>query len=92
MTFRCLGKTELPYMYVACLCLAMDLRTCSNDIARYDVHVISVDAQTIIIILYSRCCRSACAIDHAPTDAGGACKISSQRTRATRGCTILITI
>ena len=48
----------------------------------------------IIIIIYSCCCRSAYAIDHAPTYAGGACKISSQRTRAraTRGCTILITI
>ena len=48
----------------------------------------------IIIIIYSCCCRSAYAIDHAPTDAGGACKTSSQRTRArtTRDHTILITI
>ena len=44
--------------------------------------------------IYSCCCRSTYAIDRAPTDAGGACKISSQRTRAraTRDCTILITI
>ena len=36
---------------------------------------------------------SAYTIDHAPTDVGGARKISSQRTRAraTRGYTILIT-
>ena len=46
------------------------------------------------IYIYSCCCRSAYAIDHAPTDAGGACKTSSQRTRArtTRDHTILITI
>ena len=46
------------------------------------------------IIIYSCCCRSAYAIDHAPTDAGGACKTPSQRTRArtTRDHTILITI
>ena len=50
--------------------------------------------EIIIIIIYSCCCRSAYAIDHAPTDAGGACKTSSQRTRArtTRDHTILITI
>ena len=53
-----------------------------------------VQRTIIIIIIYSCCCRSAYAIDHAPTDAGGACKISSQRTRArtTRDHTILITI
>ena len=50
--------------------------------------------QLYLIIIYSCCCRSAYAIDHAPTDAGGACKTSSQRTRArtTRDHTILITI
>ena len=47
-----------------------------------------------LIIIYSCCCHSAYAIDHTHTDAGGACKIPSQRTRAraTRGCTILITL
>ena len=36
------------------------------------------------MIIYSCCCRiySAYAVDHAPTDTGGACKISSERTRA----------
>ena len=50
--------------------------------------------RAVIIIIYSCCCRSTYAIDHAPTDAGGACKTSSQRTRArtTRDHTILITI
>ena len=54
----------------------------------------AVDLAALIIIIYSCCCRSAYAIDHAPTDAGGACKTSSQRTRArtTRDHTILITI
>ena len=33
-------------------------------------------------LLYLCCCCSTYAIDHAPTVAGGACKISSQRTRA----------
>ena len=44
-----------------------------------------------LIIIYSCCCRSSYAIDHTPTHAGRACKISSQRTRAraTRGCTII---
>ena len=51
-------------------------------------------------LYYSCCCHSAYAIDHTPlttldhtpTDAGGAGKTSSQRTRAraTRDCTILI--
>ena len=58
--------------------------------------IFAMTAQSIliIIIIYSCCCRSAYAIDHAPTDAGGACKTSSQRTRArtTRDHTILITI
>ena len=55
---------------------------------------ISSNFVIIIIIIYSCCCRSAYAIDHAPTDVGGACKTSSQRTRArtTRDHTILITI
>ena len=44
--------------------------------------VATVILWSTIIIMYSCCCRSAYAIDHAPTDAGGACKISSQRTRA----------
>ena len=43
------------------------------------------------IIIFLCCRRSAYAIDHAPTDAGGACKTSSQRTRAraTRDYTIM---
>ena len=63
-----------------------------------NVHVSAVvympDCFDNVIIIYSCCCRSAYAIDHAPTDAGGACKTSSQRTRArtTRDHTILITI
>ena len=56
--------------------------------------VYRLERHIIIIIIYSCCSRSAYAIDHAPTDAGGACKTSSQRTRArtTRDHTILITI
>ena len=41
------------------------------------------DVVTMEIVINSYCCRSAYAIDHAPTYAGGACKFSSQKTRAT---------
>ena len=59
-----------------------------------DTSIRGVPMHRCIIIIYSCCCRSAYAIDHAPTDAGGACKTSSQRTRArtTRDHTILIPI
>ena len=43
---------------------------------------------TVIIIIYSCCCRSAYAIDHAPTDAGGECysiAISSTTWKADLG-------
>ena len=46
------------------------------------------------MVMYSCCCCSAYTIDPAPTDAGRAGKISSQRTRAlgTRDYTILIAV
>ena len=36
--------------------------------------------------------HSAYIIDPTPTDAGGVCKTSSQRTRVTRDCTTLVAI
>ncbi len=47
---------------------------------------------SITVILYSCCCRSPYAIDYAPTHAGEACKISSQKTRATSCFTTTILI